>query len=294
MSEKFSAKDLLTPELLDLLRQRQDELAAAAQKKFRDSVRAIYGAKPNSRPAHIGSGVLVEINSAKILVTAAHIIDANEVTTLYLGAGESLSIIEAEFKITPAPKGRKNDHYDFAFCALPESLVQKLDGSHFISLHEINIASAQPRGTIFTALGFPNSKNRKYNPERMSVKARLLPYSSVHVLDTDVAKALPNNGDDHIFLTYGKKARGENGKVENSVAPKGMSGGVIVDGGRPGELEVLAGRKTPTPLAAGIIIELKKKKILLGVRMSVIVPYLLDAFPVERADSENSVSTHSA
>lgn len=279
LTEKLPAKALLTPELLGLLRKRQFEVSATAQAKFRDSVRAIYGAKLNSRPTHLGSATLVEINSVKVLLTAAHIVDENKLTTLYLSAGDSLSIIDGKFTITEAPNGRTKDHYDFAFYRLTEALAEKLEGSHFISLQDLSVASAQPQGTLFTALGFPNSKNRKYNPKKMTVKPTLFPYSSVHVLDPDIAKGLPNNGDDHLFITYGKKSRDEEGNVDNSVAPKGMSGGLIVDAGRPGDLEVLAGTKVPTPFAAGIVIELKKKKVLLGVRMSVIVPLLLDAFP---------------
>ncbi len=145
------------------------------------------------------------------------------------------------------------------------------------------LSPASARGSLFTALGYPNSKNRKYNPKKLTVKPRLLPYSSVHVLDLDIAKTLPNGGADHIFMTYGKQSRDTDGKVVNSASPKGMSGGMIIDAGKPADLEVLVGSKTPQLLLAGIVIELKKKRILLGVRLSVVVPHLLKEFATGEA-----------
>ncbi len=84
-------------------------------------------------------------------------------------------------------------------------------------------------------------------------------------------------------MTYGKQSRDTDGKVVNSASPKGMSGGMIIDAGKPADLEVLVGSKTPQLLLAGIVIELKKKRILLGVRLSVVVPHLLKEFATGEA-----------
>ena len=80
-------------------------------------------------------------------------------------------------------------------------------------------------------------------------------------------------------MSYGKRSRDDEGNVDNSTSPKGMSGGAVIDAGRRGELSVFIGGEMPAPLLAGIVIELKKKRVLLSIRMEVILPALLAAFP---------------
>jgi hypothetical protein len=55
-----------------------------------------------------------------------------------------------------------------------------------------------------------------------------------------------------------------------------MSGGAVIDAGRPAD--TLLGRQDHEPLLAGVIIELKKGRVLLATRMSAIMPALLAAF----------------
>lgn len=80
-------------------------------------------------------------------------------------------------------------------------------------------------------------------------------------------------------MPYDKSSRDENGAIVNATAPRGMSGGAVIDAGRPGELSVFLGETLPRPLLAGVVIELKKKRMLLSTRMGVIMPVLLEAFP---------------
>lgn len=245
----MSASDLLTPEALARLRQVTNTLTERAQIRFREAVVPIYGSKHNGRPVHIGSAILLDINSTKVLLTAAHVVDANQFTTLYVGGGATLEPLDGEFSVTKAPSGRDRDHYDFAFHAIPQELAAKLNG-RFVGLGEI-ASSAQPSGgRYYTALGYPNSKNRKYNPVKNSIKARLFAYSSVHMIDADIASNLPGDGAHHIFMTYDKRSRDEHGIVVNSTAPKGMSGGVVIDSGRPADKYVFFNDVMPTPLLA--------------------------------------------
>lgn len=273
-----AASDLLTPEVLSRLREVANNLAERAQARFREAVVPIYGSKENGRPIHLGSAILLDINGTKVLLTAAHVVDENAFTTLYVGSGPKLEPLEGEFSITEAPSGRDRDHYDFAFHAIPEDLATKLHG-RFVGLSEIAPTGRPERGRYYTALGYPNSKNRKYNPVKKSVRARLFPYSSIHEMDSKIASRLPGDGAHHIFMTYDKRSRDEDGRVVNSTAPKGMSGGAVIDAGCPADRDVFVNNVMPAPLLAGVVIELKKNKVLLAVRMEVILPALVSTFP---------------
>jgi hypothetical protein len=175
-----------------------NELAKRALANFREAVRPIYASKPNGRPVHIGSAVLLNINGTKVLLTAAHIIDENTSTTLYVGGGPALVIIEGTFCVTGAPKGmRDHDQYDFAFCAVSDSSAAEI-GGRFVGRDEIASSKSLEQGRLYTAVGYPNSKNRKYNPKKLSVRASLFDYSNIHRVDQEVAAKLPGGGAHHI------------------------------------------------------------------------------------------------
>jgi hypothetical protein len=279
--------DLLTPEVAALLRERMNALAATVQARFRDAVIPIYGATENGRPVHIGSAVLLTINGRRVILTAAHVVDNNAVTTLY-GPGRSettgepaLVPIESSFHVTAAPGGdRLRDQLDFAFCGVSDEAARAMAG-RFIGQHEIAASTATDAGRLYTALGYPNSKNNKHDPRTLSVRPMLLPYSNLHRVDAKIAVALPGGGAGHLFLPYGERSRDENGAADNSVGPRGMSGGAVVDAGRPASLKALRGQEEdPEPLLAGVIIALKERRVLLATRMAAIMPALTEAFPL--------------
>ena len=166
------AKDLLTPEMLARLREVTNALVDRAQARFREAVVPIYGSKENGRPVHIGSAVLLDLRVSKVLLTAAHVTDENRFTTLYVGVGDELEKLEGGFSVTAAPHGRDRDHYDFAFHAMPPHLVEKVRGRP-VGLDEISKSGRSEQGRYHTVLGYPNSKNRKYNPRKRSMKASL-------------------------------------------------------------------------------------------------------------------------
>ena len=269
---------ILTPEMRQLLRQRCNEVVDAAIGRYRSSIVAVYGAKENGRPIHIGSAIFLEVNGRKVCLTAAHVVDENNFTTLYLAVGTELERLEAQFTITAAPLGRHKDHVDFAFCALPADLASKFTG-RFAATTEIANDGWDDKGRYYTALGYPYSKNRKYNPTKNSVTLQLFPYSNAHLVDDAIASNLPGKGVGHLFLPWSKKSRDEAGAIANTTYPRGMSGGAVIDAGRPGALSVFRGEAVPEPRLAGLIIELKKKKVLLALRLTVVLPFLLNAFP---------------
>ncbi len=135
-----SIKPSFEPDLKVILREQNRAHAARAAANFAPAVQPIYGANDRGDPDHIGSAVLLDIHGTKVMITAAHVIDENSSmrpTSLYVGGGANLELIESEFSITVAPQTmRKLDRYDIAFCALPPSLVEQL-GAAYISLDEV-------------------------------------------------------------------------------------------------------------------------------------------------------------
>jgi hypothetical protein len=234
------------PDLKSLFRERNLALAAAAARKFAAAVQPIYGATDRGKPDHIGSAVLLDVHGTKVLITAAHVIDHNSVTSLYVGGGSELELIEAEFSITVAPSAtRRLDRHDIAFCELPPHLVEKLGGT-YIGVNDVAVHLPYEDGRLYTVLGYPNSMNKvERGIGAKKIRPEMLQYTNPHRLDEEVAQNLPNGGADHIFLPYGQRWRDEDGFMDNAKSPKGMSGGAVIDCGKASHPEVVAGVNQP-------------------------------------------------
>jgi len=197
-------------------------LMSSAVRDIGRAVRPVYYATGSGRPDHLGSCILLNTGSKRILLTAAHVIDANKVASLYIPVNGALQRLQGSGIITVAPKGKRDDdHYDFAALDLPPQLANSLGDVRYVEPHEIQmtIASRKPH----MALGFPTSKNRKridhqsrrVNPQRFSHGGPLW---------------LPNTGETvdepHLLrLIYEKQSRAFDGRIVDSIGPKGLSGG---------------------------------------------------------------------
>ncbi len=166
-------KDISSPERT-LLRARMNELQMHAADRFRAAIRPIYGATAKSTPYHIGSAVLLKLRGVKIVLTAAHVVDQNEdaTTTLYLGGEASLVEIEAEFIVTPKPSGiRDLDKLDFAAAVVPAGTLAQLGKVGWID--EADIATNADSDHLFSAVGFPNTINKRFDARRNVVYPKL-------------------------------------------------------------------------------------------------------------------------
>lgn len=86
----------------EITREYLDEAAKAALSTFRDAVKPIYGATERGVPDHIGSGLLLELPEGRFLLTAAHVLDDNDKTSLYLGA-DGFALLQFEALVSAAP-----------------------------------------------------------------------------------------------------------------------------------------------------------------------------------------------
>lgn len=262
------------PELRESIRMLMRSASEKAEATFRTAVRPVYGITSNEIPKQLGSAVLIVIDGTRCLLTAAHVIDANHETTLYVGGDTTLVEISAEFDATVAPKsGRHDDHYDFAIAPLPETMLSEMTALKFINEQELAPPAANREKVLYTALGFPNTINKAPLAGASKVHGQLLSYSSFARFQPALALKLDVSGDEHVFIDHRKHGRDETGRKVFSVGPRGMSGGAIIQAADFGDREVLLGRKPPEPKLAAITIELyKNHQTLLGTRIDAMLP----------------------
>jgi len=252
----------------EISREYLDETAKFAREKFRDAVRPIYGVTERSNPDQIGSGLLLELPEGRFLLTAAHVLDHNGNTSLYLG-GDDFALLQFEALASRAPEGdRTKDHADFAIARLDSNTLGKLVGAKFITEAEISrsVALAPPRA--YACLGYPNSKNKIKPHHGLAIVPKLLTYTSTGAPASQLMAIA--NDELHVLVSYNAKyARDEDGKKVNAIKIQGCSGGAIVDLG-PISPDALA--DPPDPKLAALLIEgHAAEKVILGTRLTAIL-----------------------
>lgn len=220
--------------VLELVRNKIDELNDAGAEQFYDSVPPIYGTDGSNPPHHIGTGILLSIQQKKYLLTAAHVMDHREVTTLRVGVNGKLLEIEGQLSSTTKPGGnRDKDHYDFAWLELSQRFLEEAGELTFITEESISPKNVGTKSRVFLALGYPTSKNKKVDRNNMTVTPMRLKYASTIKDKPKLCAKLGISGTDHLFLDFSSKySKLSDGERVSSISPKGVSGGALVDMGK--------------------------------------------------------------
>lgn len=236
---------------------RLKELTDQAQIEYFDSVRPVYWATPSGFAEAIGSSFLLQVDGRKFLVTAAHVLDLNQQSTLYVGGRQGLELVKGNAIVTKAPvSGRRRDKYDFAFLELTVEFAERLGIDAFIDANKIASNNERMDGRCFMALGYPSSRNK---PKPITItgthaRAQMWAYSATVHTDPKIFEHVGASEANHLLLKYGKKSKAFTGEVTISTKPQGASGGILVDLGRISP-QSLAPTTPSSPRLAGVLIE---------------------------------------
>ena len=249
------------------------ELSAAAVAKFRTAILPIYGDSQRGTPVHIGTAIALDWNRQKLLLTAAHVIDNNEFSSLYVGGADPIPL-EMEF-LTSSKSGqdRSQDHYDFAIGRIPPQTLKALEGISFIPESDVCTTSSEPDGTTYTVAGYPNSKNKKTNATKRVLHAELLHYTDVARTNQTLAEKLNLSKTTHIFMNYDRRhSLDAQGRRVNSPRLKGLSGGPVFNIGVLSDPSVLSGCRHPDPCVIGLLTEYHQdQKTIIATRVQTIL-----------------------
>lgn len=252
----------------EIIREQLESGANSAALKFRGAVLPIYGVDRNGRPSHIGSCFLFQDDGKKYLITAAHVIDHAKKTALRVGGERGLAILEGDFNITTAPNGvREDDHYDFAWLRVTKEFYDSLGSVGVIHSQDVADEMVDLKGRVYLGLGYPRSKNKKADPTTRLLRPKRACYFSTWQDMPALYAELELTGSDHIAISRKTQSRNETGAIENSIGPRGMSGGPLIDLGGMVSVECIStGITYPAKLAGLLIAHDKKHDAILSVR----------------------------
>lgn len=233
------------------------ERTEKSQAHFFRSVRPVYGLTHSDTPMAVGTSFLFQVDGRKFLITAAHVIDWNQQTTLYVAGLATLEQITGDAGVTKAPvTGRTGDKYDFAFMELSNEFAERVGADAFLNADDVSENRGTMEGRCFMALGYPASRNK---PKPLAITGthavgKSWVYSDSCHLTDKVFNDVGASPERHLLLKFGKRSKAFSGEVTNSINPQGASGGILVDLGRI-DPAMLAPSAPFIPRLAGVLIE---------------------------------------
>jgi hypothetical protein len=256
----------------------RDRFTLQAERDFRASVRPVYrNSASNPRPEHIGSCLLLNIDGMPIVVTAAHILDQSADHSLYVAGLPGTSpvpILGGVVMVTPKlEEGRASDHFDTAIWQPPVHGVDALGAVDFLDASRISHNQEPSAGRLYTALGYPVSRNKKaVDHGTRSISTRVSMYSADAEEMPELVSKLGLTGAEHLFLRFERHAFTGDGARVNTFAPKGLSGGALLDLGAFTSPESYARDPKLSALLSGMVIEYySAHRALVAVRIGAIV-----------------------
>jgi hypothetical protein len=234
----------------------------------------VYGVDDKSQPYVVGSGTLLDIGDLSFLVTAAHVLDENANTTLYL-PGNPLVSMEGRAVKTQAPlENRKSDTIDLAIVRIDRGLIDRVVNVSTISIDQIDPTDTPQPLTSYGFVGYPSSQNKPKPKRQLRLSSYILgvlPMAPERYADVGAHPSL------HFAGNFDRsQVMNRNSQRVTAPNPEGMSGGGVWRLGTYADIE--HDRAIPKLIAVGIEHH-ADRKLLLGVRAAFVIESLRECFP---------------
>ncbi len=247
----------------------------ATEHRVQRAVSPIYGLDNRDRPQLIGSAVLLSVTPHIFLITAAHVLDENKDTTLYLaGRHEPIEVAGPSYRVLAPPSGRRDDNLDVGFILLAGAMVNELARFTVLTPQDIDVDDLPAHHTLYGFVGYPGTRNKPLPGRKFQLS------SAVFVLTPtplDRYAPLGLNPLLHFVADFDRNKLVDRQKgLITGPQPHGLSGGGVWRLGRHDEF--LAGSHTEKLIGIGIEYR-ESTKVLVGVRMSLVVASLAKCYP---------------
>lgn len=247
----------------------------AIQNRVQSAVCPIYGLDSRDRPGLVGSSVLFSVNQHSFLLTAAHVLDENKHTTLYLaGRDQLVKVVGPSYRVAVPPAGRGSDTLDFGFILLDKAIEHELSRFTGVAPQDIDVDDFPIMRTLYGFVGFPETQNKPLPGHKFKLSSAVFTLTATSL---NRYAPLGLNPLVHFVADFDRQKLLDPKKgIITGPMPRGMSGGGVWRLGRPGEL--LIGSHCEKLIGIGIEYR-KSANVLVGVRMSVVVKSLASCYP---------------
>ena len=135
--------------------------------------------------------------------------------------------------------------------------------------------------SLYLALGYPNTKNKKIDNNKKSIRPKYFRYISTNKEIPELSHKLNVSNQSHIFLDYNSKySTNYDGKKINSLKPMGISGGPLIYIGNIRKIENYTEDAEMDYRLSGILVEHHKPyNAISSVKMKVVIDRIISTCP---------------
>ena len=175
-----------------------------------------------------GSSVLLDILGVNFLLTASHITDLNESSSLYIPGKKHLIPISgylADMRM-PTSGNRDDDRYDVAYYRLDHDCISEIhDEFAFLKADDCDLYDTTSDGDCYTIIGYPSRKSETVG---QSTRTELISLTGEGVTDSRYGKS-NRNIQHHLLIQYRRNRALHYRTFKKSLVclPEGMSGGGV-------------------------------------------------------------------
>ena len=270
---------------MKIIKNTVEQAAPDAAKPLVMHHRLIYGVGPNKRLVPVGTGLLLGVGAHRFLITAAHVLDANEAgETDYCdlatyGQGETVVLNGESFR-TAVPKGKTRfaDRLDIGFLRLDDASAKQIGEDRFLSPANCDLDDTGRKHGLYGALGYPACLNHDVEPD---CATPTIPSPFVYTTVLHPAEAYRKYGasqNTHLLLNVSqRKTRAAGGRKVKLPDFHGMSGGGLWRLIQAPAKSLAVG----APSLLGVVIEWHRGQDggLLAARMSLVFEALRKVYP---------------
>ncbi len=273
---------------MDETKKRLRENLRQAEHRVQNAVCPIYGINDRDKPQLVGSSILLRLPTRALLVTAAHVLDENKRTTLYVGGAEQLvQLVGPSYRVLPPASGRQGDTLDFGFIDISDTAPDQWIRYRFVTPNDLDVDDVPVAHTLYGFVGYPETRNRPLLGRKFQLS------STAFVLVPSALEpytALGLNPLTHFVGEFDQQKQFDAKKgIVTGPDPHGISGGGVWRMGQPSEFA----NGTNAERLIGIGIEYRKSKnVLIGVRLALAVSAIAAAHPELARDLPTPTRVH--
>ena len=246
-----------------------------AERRVQGAVCPIYGIDERDRPQLIGSSVPFRLGTRSFLLTAAHVLDENRRTSLYVGGLNDLVPLAGSSHRTGTPiAGRRGDTFDFGFVDISETPPEQWLRYQFVTPDYLDVDDVPAADVLYAFVGYPETRNKRLKGQKFQLSPMAI------VLMPTPLKRYDSLGLNPTAQFAGEFSRNKQLDSEKRIVvgpePNGISGGGVWRLGTPREFAT----GTNAERLVGLGIEYRAShSVLVGVRISLVVAALAEVFP---------------
>ena len=137
------------------------------------------------------------------LLTAAHVLDDNAKSTLYIPSksGELIVLEGESFRSAADGENRESDLTDVGVVALKADLAERIGAESFLPVSMVDVDDIGKPGASYIAMGYPAKKNEQLNRTQRTIKRRPASYTA-NILPVENLPKIGVHRGSHILIGY--------------------------------------------------------------------------------------------